>query len=342
MDQSRGILLLRLKSLGDILFTLPAVHAVRSAFPQGRVAFLVSKEYAPLLQGFRDVNQVISLDRSQFRGLNPRALFSELISLIHQLREGKFSVAIDFQGYGETAFLVRCSAAPERWGNVQRLTRRWAYTRVVPRNDNVHPIDSNLALLRQAGLQLGPPRNEFVLPQFGLLAGERFFLERGLRPERPTLFIQPFTSAAPKNWPLENFLAIASYWQKRGMQILFGGGPADRGALEAVCQAGFHVSAGVPLLTSAGLANLSALIVGGDTGLVHLALAMNKRVLMLIGSNTPGSTHPFEHPDWTVLPRSGKPLSTISVETVNEACFKALSEMGVSSAKSETTTKALS
>jgi len=331
MDQHRSILLVRLKSLGDVLFTLPAVSAVRTAFPHCRLSFLVSKEYGALLQGFREVDEVISLDRSRVRGLHPRKLVSELLSLFRRLRNGRFSLAIDLQGYGETALLVRSSGAKERWGNVQNLTRRWAYTRVVAKTDRIHPIECNLALLRHAGLDVVAPRNEYVLPETALAAARSFFQAQRLHTEQPTLFIQPFTSSEPKNWPLGNYLAVARYWEQRGMQVLFGGGPGDRPALERVRESGFSISAGVPLLTSAGLANLATLVIGGDTGLLHLAVAMNKRVLMLMGSNSPGSTHPYQQPHWTVLPDRGAPLSSIPVENVNEGCVKALAEMGMTS-----------
>ena len=96
-------------------------------------------------------------------------------------------------------------------------------------------------------------------------------------------------------------LAVARHWHARGVQILFGGGPAERAALEPVRQAGFPVSAGVPLLVTGGLMKLSSLILGGDTGALHLAVAMGKRVVMIRNSVAPGSPYPFQHPDWAVI-----------------------------------------
>jgi ADP-heptose:LPS heptosyltransferase len=329
MERSPCILLVRLKSLGDVVFTLPAVHTLRTAFPQAHISYLVSKEYSALLEGFEDLDEIVTLDRNQFRRFNPFAVFSELTSVLRKLRQNRFSLAIDLQGYGETALLVRCSAAAERWGNTERLSRRWAYTRILPRNDDMHPIDANLDLLKHGGLQVGPVRNDFVLPRSASVAAGDFIKRHGLRLDRPTLFIQPFTSSPPKNWPLRNYLAFAEHWRNRGMQIVFGGGPSERLELEEARTSGFQVCAGAPILTSAGLMNLSTLIIGGDTGLLHLAVAMKKQVTMIMGSNARGSTHPYGRPDWTVLPESEKNLSTVSVDIVNEACFKALKEMGV-------------
>ena len=105
MEGERDILLVRLKSFGDIVLTLPAVEAVRAAFPQARIAFLTSKELAPLLKGFKEVNTVITVDRARFRGFSPGGVISETLSLLRKVGAKRFSLVIDFQGYGETALL---------------------------------------------------------------------------------------------------------------------------------------------------------------------------------------------------------------------------------------------
>jgi ADP-heptose:LPS heptosyltransferase len=110
------------------------------------------------------------------------------------------------------------------------------------------------------------------------------------------------------------------------MQILFGGGPSDRAALAPAQQAGFPISAGVSLLTTAGLMKFSSLIVGGDTGLLHLAVAMNKRVIMLMSSAARTRCHPFQHADWVLTPPSSETISGITTGAVIEACSRALAE----------------
>ena len=322
------ILLIRLKSIGDILFALPAVHLVRANFPGAHIAFMVSKENAPVLQGFAEVQDILPLDRALYRWNNLKAMCVETLALIRRLRRQKFSLVVDFQGYGETALLTWLTGAPERWGNVYRATRAWAYTRKMARRDFVHPAEGNLSLLHQCGLKPSPVLNKFVLPDTALEEARGFFTTHGLAPTRPTLFIQPFTSSPQKNWPLEKQMAVGRHWQARGVQVLFGGGPAERAALEPARQAGFPVSAGVPLLVNCGVMKLCTLVLGGDTGVMHTAVAMDKRVLMLINATTPGRPHPFQHPEWTVTPPAGQPVSATSVEAVNEGCAQALAELG--------------
>jgi ADP-heptose:LPS heptosyltransferase len=322
-----NILLIRLKSIGDILFTLPAVHRVRAACPEARISFLVSREFAPLLEGFRDVDAVIALDRARFRRRNPGVVFAEALSLLRQVRRPGFSLAIDFQGYGETALLTWWTGARQRWGMVSRPGRKWAYTRGVNRAPQQHPADGFLSLLDDCGLASRLIFNQFLLPAHAAEAARQFFHSHALDPTRPSLFIQPFTSSPPKDWSLEGYLAVARFWRERGRQVLFGGGPAERSALEPARQSGFPVSAGASLLATAGLMGQSTLVLGGDTGLLHLAVAMGKRVVMLIGSVSPGSAHPFQHPDWTVTPTASQQVATISTDAVEQACERALTEL---------------
>jgi len=148
------------------------------------------------------------------------------------------------------------------------------------------------------------------------------------------LFIQPFTSTPAKNWPLENFLALARHWQARGWQVLFGGGPSDRKALEPALAAGFPVSAGAPLLVTAGLVKLSTVTVGGVTGLLHLAVAMRKRVVMLVGNPTREPGFPYQHRDWAISPPAGGNVSEVQVGAVIGACEQALAELNPAPGKS--------
>jgi ADP-heptose:LPS heptosyltransferase len=323
-DTHGNILLIRLKSIGDILFTLPAVHAVRENFPGAKISFLVSKEFSPLLEGFRDVNEVMALDRAPYHRKNPKAMLVETFSLLRRLRRGKFSLVMDFQGYGETAWMTRLSGAPRRWGCVYQSPRSWAYTQRVRHERHVHPVEGNLSLLAAGGLPRKPVRNEFVLPDAALAEARRFFAAQGMDAARPALFIQPFTSSPHKNWPLENYLALARQAQEQGLQVLFGGGPAERAALEPARSAGFPVAAGVPLLVAAGLMKLSSLVAGADTGLLHLAVAMQKRVVMLM--IWPAKNHPFQHADWVVTPAKDGAISDIGTGAVIAACMQALAE----------------
>jgi ADP-heptose:LPS heptosyltransferase len=316
---AENILLIRLKAIGDVVLTLPAVNCVRDNFPSAKITFLTSLENAPLLEGFRAVDEVIALDRGALRSGNPLRMLPELAGLLRGLRGGRFSLAVDFQGYGETAWLTRFTGAPRRWGRPSGTGRKWAYTGGLTCASQEHAAAGHLELLRQGGLAIGKIRNEFQLPPGALAAARTFFAGQQLEPARPTLFIQPFTSGAHKNWPLENYLAVARHWRSQGVQIILGGGPVDRAALEPARQEGFVVSAGVPLLVTGGLMQLSTLVLGGDTGALHLAVALGRRVLMLMHEAHSASPSPFQHPDWVIKAPMPEAIARIPIAEMNTA-----------------------
>jgi ADP-heptose:LPS heptosyltransferase len=325
-ESAGNVLLIRLKSMGDVVLTLPAVNAVRENFPSVKITFLTSKENAPLLCGCREADEVIALDRAALRSGNPVKMAGEFFGLLKRLRAGKFSLVVDFQGYGETAWLSWFTGAPQRWGSVYGKGRAWAYTLGVRRRAAQHHAERNLAVLQAGGLNIARVRNEFALPAEALEHARAFFRQNNLDPARLTLFIQPFTSSPQKNWPLENYLAVAGSWQSRGWQIIFGGGPDDRARLAPALAGQFCTSAGVPLLVTGGLLQLCALVLGGDTGAVHLAVALGRRVVMIMESSAPGHAFPFQHPEWAVTPPPGNAISAISADAVVKACEQALAE----------------
>ena len=64
------------------------------------------------------MDEIITIDRAALKSGNPLKILPEFFGLLRRLRGGKFSLAVDFQGYGETAWLARLSGAPQRWGSV--------------------------------------------------------------------------------------------------------------------------------------------------------------------------------------------------------------------------------
>ena len=326
MKTKPHILLIRLKSIGDVVLTLPAVNAVRENFPSAKITYLTSRENAPLLSGFDEVDEVIPLDRAALRSGNPVRVLPEIFKLLRRLRAGKFSLAVDFQGYGETAWLTRFTGAPQRWGSVYGRGRQWAYTLGVVRDNTLHHADRSLAILRAGGLATQHLRNTFNVPPPEQAAAQDFSQANHLDQTRPTLFIQPFTSSPHKNWPLKNYLVVAQHWRAQGWQVIFGGGPDDRARLEPVMAERFITSAGLPMLVTGGLMQRSTLVLGCDTGALHLAVALGRRVVMIMDSTAQGKAFPVQHPEWAVVPERGEGLADVKPAAVIEACARAFRE----------------
>jgi ADP-heptose:LPS heptosyltransferase len=249
--------------------------------------------------------------------------------LLHTIKEHQFQLVVDFVGHGEQAFLLWVSGIEHRWGSIKttKPVRRWFYTNYYTRNHaNVHIADEHLKLLEKGGLTMFPINNQYVIPKENLEKAKYLFNQWGLLLQKPTLFIQPFTGdgVPGKIWPLERYVMLADYWQKQGVQILFGGGPKERELLKDIAGR-FPVAAGqADFVTSVALTSLSSVILGGDTGLLHAATAVGKRVVMLVGPTNPHRAGPYRHPEWAVKPPSGKIIEDIGTEQVIKATTAAI------------------
>ncbi|MDB6112793.1 MAG: glycosyltransferase family 9 protein [Pedosphaera sp.] len=325
MQDINNILFIKLKSMGDVVFTLPALGLLRDNFPTARITYLTSAENAPIVACFKEVDEVLTLDRKIFKQGKLLAMGAQTFDLLRRLRRGRFSLAIDLQCYAETAALAWFTHADQRWGyQLGGRLRRFAYTRSFPKPGDLNSVDGNLKLLTHFGLKPSPVRNRLQLPDQGRAEAAQFLAHHNLQPDVPTIFIQPFTSSPHKNWPLSSHLVVADYCRARGLQLIFGGGPGEVSLLQPALAAGFPVCAGHSLAAVAWLVNQSAFVLGGDTGLLHLAVAMGKRVLMLMVPWGPGSCTPYGHPDWVLAPVRSPQLSEITPDAVNQAIVNAL------------------
>ena len=264
LQTPNNILFIRQSSLGDVLFTLPAVNAIRAQFPESHIHYLVKRRCAFLLPGFRAVERVVEIDREWYRFGNWRGLWRGTIGLIRQLRHGRYDLVIDLHGLGETGWLARLSGARQRWGCPLDRASQWAYTTSVPFQWGEHSIDRFLRLLTQAGLPPRPVENRFQLPEDKILAARRWLAEAQVAPGERLLFIQPFTSDRARNWPVPNLLTVAEYWREQGVRVIFGGSREERAKLGAVQERGFLLSAGAGFMIEAALMREAGVVLGGD------------------------------------------------------------------------------
>ena len=150
----KNILIIKPSSLGDIVFALPALSALRRNFPDAKISWLVRPEFAPLLENHPHLTEVILFDRKRLgkAWFHPGA-FCLLVSLIHQLRRREFDVVFDFQGLLRTAALSWLSGCKNRFGmaNAREFARLFYTHKVHQDEDGVHLVDYYLKIVQAAG-----------------------------------------------------------------------------------------------------------------------------------------------------------------------------------------------
>ena len=132
------ILLVRLRPLGDVVFTTPLLSALRRHYPDAHLTYLVEPDAAPIVEGNPHVNELIVVPRQP--GLS--RLRDDVVMAGH-LARGRFDLAIDLHGGPRSAWLTWASRAPRRIGYT--ITgRSWMYTEAIPRSRQLTPRHSVL------------------------------------------------------------------------------------------------------------------------------------------------------------------------------------------------------
>lgn len=269
---------MRLSSLGDLVHTLPVVPALRAAYPDAQLDWLVDERWSPLMKLVRGVDEVISL----------RPGVSGYLECARKVRQAGYSCAIDFQGIHRSAILGWASGAKRRIGRDRSCARergaaRFYNERLVPSGRHVAEMSMSLAV--QAGAQSSA---EMQFP-IEVPKEEAARIREKLRREGAEyIVVSPGGGWKSKCWPAERFGAIcAEIWRRHGIRSVINIAPGEEQLGEAVVS---HALPARPIVYCAELPELVALMaealvaVGGDTGPLHLAAALETRVVALFGS----------------------------------------------------------
>jgi heptosyltransferase-1 len=296
-------LIVKLGSLGDVVFTLPAVAALRDAYPEARIDWVIDRRWYPLLERNPELTDVVILDRDSV---------GSFCFAAWKLRTRRYTCAIDFQGLYKSAFLTRFSGAPQRIGLSRRFARESAaslfYTRRISPT-RPHMVERNLELVASLGAQSSRYRFPlFVRPEAQARLGEKLVAE-GVD---DYFVLSPGGGWRSKCWPPERYGALHRELARRtGLRGVVSYAPGERELAEAVRRA---AGAPEPAVIDIDVAQLMALVrrarfvVAGDSGPLHLAGAFGTPVVGLYGPTPPESNGPFNEAD--IVVRNARPEET--------------------------------
>jgi len=345
MPESRQrFLVIRLSSIGDIVHALPAVSALGRTYPQAQIHWVIESRFAALLEGNPFVHRVIKLDTLGWRNnLASGGTMTKIMQGIEALREFPYDAAIDFQGLIKSAIFARLSHSKKRIGLAWRWLREPLagvfYTHRVTPQDRTHIIEINLSLVEPLGARAS--QWEFPLPG-------NFQDTEAVREQLRRLGTQEFIIVNPgggwksKRWAPENYAEVAARLAGRmPFDILVTGSQQEEEvAREILARANAPRAKWFPctLLQFIALVRKAKLLIGGDTGPLHLAAAAGTPLVALFDSsdprNTPERNGPFNADD-IILRGPGRPnvaqyskhlnyLEGVSVESVVNAALQRL------------------
>ncbi len=286
MKELKSILIVRLGAMGDIIHALPGAASLKHSFPGARVTWVVEPQWAPLLEGNGFVDRVIL-----FRRRDPGSWRATK----NELRTEHYDLAVDFQGLMKSALIAHL-ARPERIaGFGSGIVREWPAglfysTRV--QSGAVHVVDQALDLAAGAGAN-------HLVRAFPLPAGR----PEGTLPSGAFALASPLAGWTSKQWPPEYWERLAVLLrEKAGLPLVLNGPP---GAVAKVPGTLSHESSVAGLIDATRRASV---VIGVDSGPLHLAAALNKPGVAIFGPTDPVRNGPYGG-DFQVFRALGAPTT---------------------------------
>lgn len=322
--------------IGDAVMTTPAVRSIRQNFPDATIAMLAKPWVAPVFAHSPHVDEMIVFDaHGRHRGVGG------IVRLAKELRRHRFDTAILLQNAIEAALIVCMAGIPRRIG-FDSDARRLLLTHPVHRTaaiKAIHQTGYYQEMLKGAGLHTGAPTLELVLGMAERQRAGQRLREHGIRPGTRIIGLNPSATFGPaKQWFPGCYAALGDrLHQALGAAILIFGGPLDRdlGRRIGAMMTAPHIdlSGRTTLGEAMALIDRCDAFVTNDSGLMHVAAALNTPQVAIFGSTNPLTTSPYSDTSRVLrVPMACSPcmqpvcplghmncMKAVSVEMVGEA-----------------------
>lgn len=328
----QNILICRLSSIGDIVLTFPLIRVLRHRFPKAELHYVVKQEYADLLRSHPGLDRVWSFDaRTGWAGLR---------RLKREIRSVSYDLFVDIHRNLRSIYLHSGLSATTVVSYNKRVFRRWllihtglnTYRRVIP----VH----QRYLEALSSFQIPDDDNglEFFVDPAEQRTIDDYLLETGFDPKGDIqIAMAPGAGFATKRWPVTSFIQTARRLiDEKGARIWIFGDHSDQPfAAEMVAELGnacIDLTGQLTLMQTACALRRMRLLVTNDTGLMHMACALDVDVVALFGPTTRELGFFPVHPHARVvehLDLSCRPCTHVGSDKCPKGHFRCMRESSV-------------
>jgi len=288
----KRVLVVRLRSIGDTVLATPSLIALKRFLPAAQLDILLEDWVAPVLEGFDAIDNVLIVGKDA----------ASRVKTARHVRANKYDVVFNLHGGTTSTFLVRASGAKHRVG-FSNYRYSFLYNHRLPSpidfwNQKVlHSAEQQLALLGFVGVPVeDKPKSRLVASDS---AKEKIKSKIENRKSKIAL-IHPVAAFDTKQWATENFARIAEFLNEKGFQVAAVATKKERkvlGNLKKLSAAPIQIFDDLSLPEITALASQAALFVGNDSGIAHIAAAVNTPSVVIFGSSDRNHWRP-----WTDAP----------------------------------------
>ena len=329
-----NILIIKPSSLGDVVRAIPVFNGLRKQYPDARISWLIRPDCGGILQNLTGLDEIIEFDRKKFARIGRSfRVTAEFIRFLKMLRQKEFDLVLDLQGLFRSGFISRATGAAMRMGfaNARELAPLF-YTHKVPVIPGEHISESLWRCAEWLGFG-----GEAKTTNLTIDAKARATAQAFLPVDQNYVALLIGGTEAAKRWPTQRFAQLADWIYERYdlMSVLLGAGHTEeRLAQEVVEQSQskiINLVGKTDLQELLALLDAAQLVVGNDSGPLHLAVALDAPLVSIYGPTNPAIVGPYGHLDSVVeagkgVGRKGRysqdprhRIETITMESVADA-----------------------
>ncbi|MDH3974404.1 MAG: glycosyltransferase family 9 protein [Deltaproteobacteria bacterium] len=293
------ILIVKLGAVGDVAHTLPALHSLRKSFPEAFIAWVVEKKALQVIRDNPYIDEVILFERKELeRTFRKDGLFAAirfLASFGKKLKSYHFDIAIDFQTLFKSGLITWLSGAKKRVGFDKWRELNKLFTNSRLKSNKRHTIDKYLDLVVSVGGSADSTPVKIYYAKEDADYVDRFIRDEGLESKK-WIAINPGASWTSKLWGAQRYAILCDLLNEASVPHVIVWGPGEEKIVEEIQEkAGNELLIAPPtsIKQLACLLERSSLYVGGDTGPMHMAVAMGTPVAGIFGPSDPERNGPY-------------------------------------------------
>jgi lipopolysaccharide heptosyltransferase II len=291
----KKILIFRLDGLGDVVLSSAALREIRQGFPQAEITLVVGPWAKDIVRDLPFCNHLIvhrCFFFSFFRG-DKKIRVKEELDFLKKIRQTKYDLGIDLRGDLLSIIPLFLSKTKFRFAKAGRgggflLTHlvKWDKTKIK------HEKDKTLKLVEALGISIKNRDLELDIQQEDLKYIKRYLSEKGINQSDFIVSIAPCSLFYWKSWKRERFAKVASGIDKNyNAKVILIGSREEKDVLDKIqrmadCQI-INTAGQLSLSQVAVLISLSAVFIGNDSGLIHIAAAVKTPMIQLFGPGQP-------------------------------------------------------
>lgn len=327
VDKPKRILIVRLSSIGDVLLTTPVIKILRQNHPESYLAYLVEAKSKDMITDNPYLDETIVFDKGKFKEVRKQegliSALKRLSPLISKLRERNFDLVIDLHSIFRSTMLSYFTSAKQRIG-IDKQMISILYTDTKEERIDLHVVDEYLNLLNLIDIDPVQYKKEFTIATSGQDTEnvQKLLQKYEITNSESLIALNPATSRDDKDWSEVKFAKVGDWINHNvAAEVLILGGPADRAKTTRIVNQmeteALNLAGETSLKELVELLKHLDLLITGDTGPMHMAMAIETPLLALFGPTSPARYGPYQGPN-LVLNSSGDNIDEIEVESVVE------------------------